>query len=322
MNNPNIDPELLPAVSHLKAVLGESTCFNLDDLASARGIGLAMAQAGRLTAPNLTNVSVETKAIHDEEFNIDVELLIYKNKSHTQTQPAIIYLHGGGYVLGAADQAHAKLSNWCDQLGVSIISVEYRLAPEHPFPAALFDCFAALKWLSNYAENLNIDSQRIAIVGESAGGGLAAGLSLYARDHSDIKVAFQYLIYPMIDHTNIHSNKAIGSDAILWNHANNKFGWQAYLGDGVSDDMLQYAAPYTSTNLSALPPSYIAVGDQDLFYRENLRFTERLKLDGNVTQLEIYAGGFHGFAEVSPTAAISQRFNNDLINALRDALHV
>lgn len=321
MNTSNIDPDLLPAIMQLESVLGEGACLDLDDLPTARGIVSAMENAARSDSPNRSNVTVELISIHDKELNIDVELKIYKSRFHTEVQPAILYLHGGGYVLGAADHSYTKLSSWCEELGVSIISVEYRLAPEHPFPAALFDCFAALKWLFNYAKEMNIDKKNIAIVGESAGGGLAAGLSLYARDHSHIEVAFQCLIYPMIDHTNVEPADTSHADTVLWSRANNKLGWQAYLGDGVAESMLQYAAPSTARDLSNLPSTYLCVGDQDLFYIENKLFAKRLKSAGVDAKFEAYIGGFHAFATVDPNTTISQRFNENLLNALREALH-
>lgn len=296
-------------------MFGESACLNLDKLEAARELLSSMAQASRAAAPKRPNVVIERAVINDRDLNIKVELETYRPKSSDKIRAAILFLHGGGYVVGAANQAEGKLSAWCENLNVFVASVEYRLAPEHPFPAGLFDSLACLKWLSNHASNSDIE--RIAIVGESAGGGLAAGLSLYARDHSNIDISLMALLYPMIDHTNIIM---ADDDNIVWNQANNKFSWEAYLGKDIDKKMLQYAAPASANSLYDLPKSYITVGDQDLFFKENRHFAERLKSAGVDTTLDVYTGGFHGFPEVAPEAKISKQFNKNLFNALQDAL--
>lgn len=319
MNKLTIDPELIPAIAQLKTVLGETACFNLDELNTARATVSAMEQASLAAAPERSNILIETLSISDETLDTKVNIKLYRSNSGSNNQAAIIYLHGGGYVLGSMQQAHSKLSGWCEELDLTIVSVDYRLAPEHPFPAGLLDSFAVLKWLYGNAAKLGVDGNRIGLVGDSAGGGLAAGLSLYVRDHSTIKLAFQCLLYPMLDHTNVDP-APLGEDRPLWSNANNKFAWQAYMGSGVSDDMLQYAAPITATNLKNLAPTYIAVGDQDLFYAENKQFSEALTSAAVETQLEVYPGGYHGFPEVAPNAALSKKFNADLIEALLSAL--
>ena len=318
MNTTNIDPELVSAIAQLEAVFGESACLNLDNLEAARDLISSMAVASRSAAPCRPNIESKRLTIHDKELNIDVRLQTYQPKSGNKVQAAILYLHGGGYVVGSADQAETRLSAWSEDLNVLVVSVEYRLAPENPFPAGLFDSLACLKWLSSDASNTNIE--RIAIVGESAGGGLAAGLSLYVRDHSDIDIALMALLYPMIDHTNFEQVGTADDDYLVWNRANNKFSWQAYLSNSIDREMLPYAAAASATNVSNLPRSYICVGDQDLFFKENQSFAKRLKSAGVDTTLDIYAGGFHGFPEVAPEAMISKRFNKNLFNALQDAL--
>jgi acetyl esterase/lipase len=268
-------------------------------------------------APARPSVKIESKTIHDEELGIDVQLRTYRPTTADSSQAAILFIHGGGFVLGSVDQAQAKLSAWCEELGVFIVSVAYRLAPEFPFPAALHDCFAALKWLSDYAPSLEVNAERIAVVGESAGGGLAAGLALYARNHSDIKLALQVLIYPMLDHTNTAPASGENSDTYIWSRENNRVGWNAYLGDEVSADMLQYAAPSTAENLERLPPAYIPVGDLDLFLEENKEYARRLTAAPVESTLKIYQGGFHAFSSLAPDARISKQFDLDLLNAIR-----
>ncbi len=320
MKHSNIDPEFYQTIEQLKSLLGENACFDLSNLEVVRSMVNAMSDASIAAMPPYPNVNINSINLHDDELDNDVQLQIYTNTTSNEKQPVILYLHGGGFVMGAAHHAQANLSRWCDELGVTIASVEYRLAPEHPFPAALNDCFAALKWLSKDTGDQNIDTQRIAIVGDSAGGGLAAGLSLYARDHSDIPISFQLLMWPMLDPTNTKPVDSSESNKILWNQANNKFAWDAYLKTDVSDDMRKYAIPFLYDDLSRLPPTFIGVGDQDLFFEENQDYATRLKECGVHVDFKCYSGGFHGFAVANPAAGISKQFNKDLLSALKFGL--
>ena len=319
MTDPKLDPELRVAIQQFAEMLG-GTALDLSDLPSARSIGAAMGAQALAAAPARPSVEIENKTIHDEELGIDVHLRAYRPTTADSLQAAILFIHGGGYVLGSVDQAQAKLSAWCEELGVFIVSVSYRLAPEFPFPAALYDCFAVLKWLSEYAPSLDVNAERIAVVGESAGGGLAAGLALYARDHSDIKIALQVLVYPMLDHTNIDQASGDDSDTYIWSRENNRIGWNAYLGGEVGADMLQYAAPSTANNLEGLPPAYIPVGDLDLFLEENKEYARRLTAAPVENTLKIYQGGFHAFSSLAPDAQISKQFDQDLFSAIRQGL--
>ena len=318
MNLNKVDPELLPAVEQMQQIFG-STSLDLTDLATVRGTMAAMAEQAADGVPAIPHVENERKTIHDEALGIDVELETYSNTHVEGDRPAIIFIHGGGYVGGAANQAAPKLSQWSDRLGALIVSVEYRLAPEHPFPAALHDCFAALRWVAEFAENLQVDPNRIILVGESAGGGLAAGLALYARDQSDIKIAFQLLVYPMLDCNNVQAAGGKLEDTLVWSRDNNRMGWEAYLSNGVADEMLKYAVPSTAEDLSGLPPAFVPVGDLDLFQTENEQYVERLQSTPVEAEFKSYPGAFHGFASLAPEAAISQQFNQEIEDALRAA---
>ena len=320
MQHSNIDPEFHQAIEQLKAVLGETACFDFTNLDAARSITNAMAEASISACPPRPNVNITQSSIYDDEFDINVKLQIYTNNNDNENQPIILFIHGGGYVMGGAHHAHGNLTKWCDELSATIISVDYRLAPEHPFPAALYDCYAALKWVSKNPLDLNIDNQRIVIVGDSAGGGLASSLTLYSRDHSDIDIAFQLLMWPMLDPSNVKDADPAEPIKILWNQASNKFAWNAYLEKDIDSTIRQYASPIYIDDLNNLPATFIAVGDQDLFFDEGKSFAIRLQENAVSVDFKSYSGGFHGFSVVNPTAKISQQFNQDVFNALAASL--
>lgn len=316
-----VNPELQTAIKELEELAG-STSFNLDDLAGARAMNQAINEQRLAADPKRENVDIETRIIHDKEMALEVEIQTYGIKSTASEKAAILFIHGGGYIFGRAQDARTRLSEWCEELDVFIVSVEYRLAPEAPFPAALYDCYAALKWLASNASNLGVDAQRIAIVGESAGGGLAAGLTLYARDHSNIKPVFQLLVFPMIDPANIEPASDEYPDTFIWSRENNRFAWDAYLGQEVATDMRQYAVPSSVSDLSGLPPTFIPVGESDLFFAEDKKYAECLSAAGVDVEFKAYADAYHAFTSIAPEAEISKQFNRDLKRALRDGLSI
>jgi acetyl esterase/lipase len=207
-------------------------------------------------------------------------------------------------------------------LNCVIASVEYRLAPEHPFPAPVEDCYAALKWLADSASRFGIDPTRIAIGGASAGGGMAAGLGLLARDRGEVDIAYQLLIYPMIDDTNLAQAGPDTPDTSVWTRANNLAGWRAYLGQEPGGDGISvYAAATRAEDVSGLPPTYIGVGTQDLFRDENIAYAQRLMQAGVPTELHVYAHGFHGFDGFAAESDTAQRFIAEQMRLLARALH-
>jgi len=204
-----------------------------------------------------------------------------------------------------------------------VVSVEYRLAPEHPYPAPLEDCYAALKWLSTHADEIGVDRSRIAIGGASAGGGLAAGLAILARDRAEVKTVFQLLVYPMINDCNVAPAGDTLPDTILWTRESNLIGWRSYLGcEPGGKGISCYAAAYRAANLEGLPSAYITVGDLDLFAREDIDYAGRLIAAGVPTELHVYPGGCHAFDMLVPGSEISQRFTADIYRALKRALHI
>ncbi len=247
---------------------------------------------------------------------------IYQPTDRPDTLPALLWIHGGGYVLGSVERDDPLAKHLAKVAQCVVVSVEYRLAPEHPFPAPVEDCYAALKWLSAHGNELGVEKPRIAIGGASAGGGLAAGLAVLARDRTEVEVAFQLLIYPMIDDRNITPASEAIPDNFVWSRENNLMGWRSYLGrepggEGVSP----YAAASRATDLAGLPPAYIPVGELDLFLNENIEYARRLLEAGVPTELHVYPGAYHGFNGFAPSAEVSQRFNAERDNALKRVLH-
>lgn len=235
--------------------------------------------------------------------------------------PAYLWLHGGGYVLGRVAHNDAACAALASAVNCVVAAVEYRLAPEHPFPAALEDSYAALRWLAANAGALGIDPARIAIGGNSAGGGLAAGLALYARDRAEVAVCFQLLVYPMLDDRSATPSAQL-ADTPIWTRADNLRGWHAYLGrPGGGDDVSPYAAPARAADLRGLPPAYLPVGDCDLFLDENIDYARRLLQAGVPTELHVYPGAFHGFDGLAAGSALARRFLAEQTAVLRAALH-
>jgi acetyl esterase/lipase len=211
---------------------------------------------------------------------------------------------------------HVNSIRFAQRLGCVVVSVDYRLAPEHPFPAAVEDCYAALTWLNQNAEYLGVDPRRIAISGESAGGGIAAGLALLARDRGEFAVCFQLLAYPMLNDRNAeNTNPFIGE--FVWTVENNRFGWSSLLG--ASDRSVSpYASASRAENLTGLPPAFIGVGALDLFVNDNIDYAQRLVAAGIPTEFHLYPGAFHAF-DLIADAEVSTAFQRDREQALRRA---
>jgi triacylglycerol lipase len=234
--------------------------------------------------------------------------------------PCVLHLHGGGYVVGAPSADAPQHRVLAAALGCCIISVDYRLAPETPFPGAIEDAYAVLNWAWAQAPTLNLDPGRIGVMGESAGGGLAAALALLARDRGGPSLAFQHLIYPMIDdRTCVAADPHPFAGAYLWTPHNNRFGWTALLGRAPGGpDVSPYAAAARATLLSGLPPTFISTGALDLFLEEDLDYARRLTRAGVPVELHVYPGGFHAF-DFHPSAEVAIQARRDSLEALRRA---
>jgi acetyl esterase/lipase len=225
---------------------------------------------------------------------------------------ALLWIHGGGYVIGSAAQDDRLCRRFADRLGVPVAAVDYRLAPKHPYPAALEDCYEALAWLTRLP---GIDPTRVAIGGASAGGGLTAALALLARDRGELAPLLQLMVYPMVDDRSCDRPGVRNRRYRMWNPNTNRLGWTAYL-NGADP---QVAVPSRHDDLSGLPPAWIGVGTLDPLYDENVEYARRLKDAGVACDLDIVTGAFHGFDIVAPSAGVSRAFFDRQCEALRKA---
>lgn len=249
---------------------------------------------------------------------LDVAVRVHRPKAVSEELPCIYSIHGGGYVLGTYDMDDLRFDNWSPSLGVVGVSVEYRLAPETPYPGPLEDCYAGLKWVFDNADALGVDRDRIGISGASAGGGLAAALALLARDRGEFEVAFQMLIYPMIDDRMVTPSSQW--QVPIWSPSNNEFGWRSYLGELYgTDDVPPYAAAARAEDLRGLPPTGVWVGTADVFCDEDIAYAQRLIQAGVPTELHVYPGAPHAF-DAFPSAPISRRSRRDMRDWIRAAV--
>lgn len=237
--------------------------------------------------------------------------------------PALLYLHGGGFVMGSIETEHPAAADLARSLAVPVVSVDYRLAPEHPFPAALEDCYAALAWLAGAAPTLGVDPDRIAVLGRSAGAGLAAGLTLLARDRGGPAICFQYLDIPELDDRLGTPSMRAFVDTPMWNRSSAEASWRHYLGADLADrtDTSPYASPARATDLSGLPPAHVTTMEFDPLRDEGIEYALALLRAGVSVELHQYPRTFHG-SIVAVGAAVSRRNRADEHAALRRALEV
>jgi acetyl esterase/lipase len=237
----------------------------------------------------------------------DVSLLICLPNNAPTPCGAIYYLHGGGMIVGDRSLGVGHAIDMAGELGVAVVSVEYRLAPENPHPAPVEDCYAGLLWMVENADELGIDPDRVAIMGGSAGGGLAAATALLSRDRGGPALIGQLLECPMIDDRNNSYSARQMAGLGIWDQAANQLGWTALLGDAQGGpDVSPYAAPARAADLSGLPPAFIDVGSAETFRDEAVDYASRIWRAGGVAELHVWPGGFHGFAGLAPQAAVSQ----------------
>ena len=240
---------------------------------------------------------------------------IYRPRHRAGPLPALLWLHGGGYVLGTPLQDAARCRRLAHALGIVVVAPQYRLAPEHPHPAALDDAYATLVAMADPATGVGARADRIAVLGVSAGGGLAAALAIHTRDRDGPALVHQSLVYPMLDDRTAERTDLDERLVRVWTAGSNRFAWRAYLRDGSEG-----AVPARAASLAGLPPAWIGVGTADLFHDEDVAYAERLRASGVPCTLEVVPGAYHGFDATTPRAEVSRAFLASRDRALREAL--
>lgn len=250
-----------------------------------------------------------------------VPVRVYRPESGEAAAPGILIMHGGGMVAGSIDQEEAVARMLAASVPAVVVSVGYRLAPEHPAPAAVQDCYAALCWLAATAPELGVDPRRLAVLGRSAGGGLAAAVALLARAEGGPDLRFQMPLYPMLDDRNVTASSHEVVDVGVWDRAANVEAWDLYLGGRRSGQEVSYlAAPTRAADLASLPPAFFDVGTVDLFRDEVIDYASRMMAAGVPVELHVWPGVYHAAEKFAPTAEVSRRIWQVRLAALRTAL--
>ena len=316
-----MDIENLVDKEHLAALnMFPDGLFDLDDFTAARR-RFDEFIASLPVRPLPQTVSVADHIVESFDGH-DLTVRVYRPDAGYSDLPGLFWIHGGGMVLGSVDLSDDSCAAIADELAVVVASVDYRLAPEFPYPIPMEDCYAGLTWFFDRAGSLGADPTRIAVGGASAGGGLAAGLALLARDRKTVSPCFQLLTYPMLDDRDKTPPNPIISDTRVWNHGANIFAWDAYLaGMAGHDDVAIYAAPSRATDLSGLPPAIITVGEFDMFRDENIAYAQALMHAGVAVEVHVYPGAFHASNSFVPQSDLAKRWKRDEYSALHRALH-
>jgi acetyl esterase len=310
------DPELAPWVPRMPPI-------DYSELSAARAT-LETVIGRQAPYEPRNEITVRDLTVPGPEGAPHLRVRSYRPAGAAGLLPAVLYLHWGGYVFGDLDGIHPTALRVADWVGCVVLSVDYRLAPEHPYPAALEDCYAALRWVADDAAQLGIDPQLIGVAGESAGGGLAAALTLLARELGGPRLCFQSLVYPQLDDrlATVSAREMVGTPK--WDRAGAEHCWRYYLADGPAPggaDVPAYAAPARATDLTGLPPAFVSVCEFDPLRDEGLIYAQRLVQAGVSTELHHYAGTFHASLSIGD-AAVSRRMVGDHLAALRRGLCV
>ncbi|MGH1469649.1 MAG: alpha/beta hydrolase [Cellvibrionaceae bacterium] len=309
------DPEFVKALGFLKD-------NPIDDAVASR---VRYEQTIQALTPDLdtSGLTIIDKKIPGYQSDSEVPIRVYIPDNIEKPGPALLDIHGGGFVIGSIETEHAVAVRFAKSLGVIVVSVDYRLAPEHPFPAGLHDCYAALKWMHSQAKELSIDRNKIGVYGVSAGGGLAAGLTFLARDMGGPDICFQCLNIPELDDRLETESAKQFVDTPVWNRPKALTSWRYYLGEEYSrgsDDVPEQAAPARAKDLRDLPPAFVSAMEFDPLRDEDVAYALRLMQSGVQTELHSYPGTFHG-SSMFP-AEVTKRQSADMLGALRRGLKI
>lgn len=310
------DPEILALFAAASSSTTENPGFTMPARGDALGLR-AVIDAGLAVIPRPAVAGITaTSYVVDSEDGARVELRWYSREDDERTdRPAVVYFHGGGRIGGRIDHYDGVIRHYVGETNVPMLQVEYRLAPEHTGTAAAEDGFAGLQWLMDHAGELRVDPARIGVMGDSGGGGVAAGTAILARDNG-VGVARQILIYPMLDDRTTTPDPALEGLA-TWTTDTNWTGWHAVLGDAIGgENVSPIAAPGRLENFAGLPPAYIEVGDLDIFKDEAMSFAQRLHHAGIPCELHVHAGVIHGHDLMNFEMVVTQRTIADRCRAI------
>ncbi len=299
------------------------TSFTISNPQQARASFLEMTSSLNADLDE-SGVVIANQTIAGPEGAPEVPVRIYTPEGLNATVPALLHIHGGGFVIGSLDSEHGSCVALCRRLGVVVVSVDYRLAPETPYPGPLEDCYAALVWTSSNSARLQIDPARVAVFGQSAGGGLAAAVALLARDRKGPQICFQYLGIPELDDRLETASMKRFVDTPMWNRPNAELSWDFYLGDQYqrgAADVPYLAAPARAEDLAGLPPAYVNTMEFDPLRDEGVEYAVRLMRAGVATELHSFPGTFHG-SSIFSSAQISRRESAEMFAVLRRALQI
>jgi acetyl esterase/lipase len=311
----SLDPEVQEAMAPLLELMAAAAPPPAGDWQTRRQNVAGLMEQLFASQPAPTDVQRTDHEVTTED-GTTLALRWYTRSGQTPG-PAVLYLHGGGMILGSLELYDPTVARYVSASGVPMLQVEYRLAPEHPHPTPVEDCYAALVWLVEHAAELGVDPARIAVMGDSAGGGLAAGVALLARDRGGPAIARQVLIYPMLDDRTTTPDPEIAPFA-TWTYDDNVTGWGALLGEAAgTDDVSPHAAPARALELAGLPPAYVEVGELDAFRGEDVAYAGRLAAAGVSTELHVHPGCPHGFESFAPGTDVARRSRADRERVLR-----
>jgi acetyl esterase/lipase len=314
----SLDPELRAPLEELLGTYPGGV-HAIADLAERRRIDALHAAQMNDAVRAAQTCSTEDIQVPDPTGCAPVPLRVYRPRNFQSASPAVFFIHGGGMCLGDLDYEHTTAVKICEELGVLVVSSGYRKAPEHPHPAQVNDCYAALCWMSDNATSLDFDPERLAIFGGSAGGNLALATALKARDLAGPALAYIMALYPMVDHRHATPSAHQITDTGVWDRKTNIEAWEWFLAGQTPD---AYAAPLHAENLAGLPPTFIDVGTADVFRDEDIALAQRLLASGVPTELHVYPGVYHAAEHYAPDAEAARHMWSVRIRALSKALRI
>ncbi|MBF7097444.1 alpha/beta hydrolase [Alkalibacter mobilis] len=311
----NIDPQL-------KRVFENSTKTDVKaDLVDIRNKMHEVLKGLEGIFPKNEAVREEEKFVPGFNGNPIVRVKVYSPTEIEEDTPAVMFIHSGGFFLGMPEMSDELCRNLVEFAECTVVSVDYRLAPENPYPAAFDDCYSVLEWMYSNSGELNIDKDRIAVCGVSAGGALAAAVCLMARGSEEINPCFQVLMYPVLDHRHITKSSNEISDTRTWSTQMSKKAWNAYLKNVDKNNVPQYASPAMAKDLAGLPRTYIAACELDILRDEAIEYAMRLYQANVATELHVLPGTFHAFDAMAPKSDIAIRFDSEVINVFKDVFY-